>query len=123
VALTCTLICGVPRLAEFTLSERSESNGLGMTVVEKLVSMRSLEIAQRFNAGSRLRESPKSLQGRQTRGCLLTFLSSLSASRTDSSRGEKGLRHFDPLIVPALKRWAIFGSTDGRERDSLRLAS
>jgi hypothetical protein len=46
--------------------------------------MHSLEIAQRFNAGFRLKES---------------------------------------LIFPALKRWAIFASTDECEHDSLRIAS
>ena len=69
------------------------------------------EIAQRFNAGFQLRNSPKSLQGRQNRGCLFALLSSL------------GLRNFDRMTFPALKRWAIFGSTDGWERVSLRLAS
>ena len=78
----------------------------------RLVSMHPLKIAQRFNAGLRLGHSPKSRQGRQDRGCLLALLSSL-----------KGLPHCHPMIFPALKRWAIFGSTDGRERDSLRLAS
>ena len=58
-----------------------------------------LEIAQRFNAGFRLAESPKSLQGRQNRGCLLSLLSSL-----------KGLQHLHHPVFPALKRWAIFGS-------------
>ena len=76
------------------------------------VGIHSLKIAQRFNAGFRLRELSKSRQGRQTRGRFLAILSSL-----------EGLRDFDPMIFPALKRWAIFGSTDGRERDSLRLAS
>jgi hypothetical protein len=93
-----------------------------MTVVEKLISMPSLEtalkIAQRFNAGSRLREPPKSRQGRQDRVCLLAFLSSL-----------KGLRNFDHMIIPALKRWAIFRSTNAdccsadENIDNLRLAS
>ena len=32
----------------------------------------------------------------------------VSASRTDSSRGEKGLGCFYQPIFPALKRWAIF---------------
>ena len=77
-----------------------------------------LKIAQRFNAGFRLGESPKSLQGRQNRGNLLTLLSSL-----------KGLRNLDHTIFPALKRWAIFGNTDadccseGENVANLRLAS
>ena len=76
------------------------------------ISAAALEIAQRFNAGFRSRESPKSLQGRQNRCGLWALLSS-----------PKGLRHFDYTIFPALKRWAIFGNTDERERDTLRLAS
>ena len=69
----------------------------------RVVSIHSLEIAQRFNAGFRLREFPKSLQGRQNRGGLLALLSSL-----------KGLRHFYHAIFPALKRWAIFESAEAK---------
>jgi len=76
--------------------------------------MHSLEIAQRFNAGSRLRESSKSLRGRQNRGDWLALLSSL-----------EGLPHFCQIIVrvPQARDWAIFGSTEERERDSLRIGS
>jgi len=65
------------------------------------VGIHSLKIAQRFNAGFGLRERPKSLQGRENRGGLFALLSSL-----------KGLRDLAYMIFPALKRWAIFGSTD-----------
>jgi hypothetical protein len=78
----------------------------------RVASSPSLEIAQRFNAGFRLRESRKSRQGRQTRACSLAFLSPL-----------KGLWQFCAMIFPALKRWAIFGSKDGPQRDSLRIVS
>jgi hypothetical protein len=67
----------------------------------RVVGMHPPEIAQRFNAGFRLGESTKSRPGRQNRGWLLTLLSSL-----------KGLQHFDHMIFPALKRWAIFVGTD-----------
>jgi hypothetical protein len=77
-----------------------------------VASLPSLEIAQRFNAGSSLGHAPKSRQGRKNRGRSFALLSSLN-----------GLRHFGYTIFPALKRWAIFGRTDGRERDTLRLAS
>jgi hypothetical protein len=63
--------------------------------------MQAPKIAQRFNAGFRLGESPESLQGRQNRRCLLAVLSSLT-----------GLQDFHGLIFPALKRWAIFGKQD-----------
>jgi hypothetical protein len=69
----------------------------------RLVGMHPLKIAQRFNAGLRSEESPKSVQGRQNRGCLWALLSSLA-----------GLRHLDHTIFPALKRWAIFGNTDAK---------
>jgi hypothetical protein len=65
------------------------------------VGMQAPKIAQRFNAGFRLRESRESLQGRQNRGGLLALLSSL-----------KGLQHFHGMIFPALKRWAIFEKQD-----------
>ena len=73
------------------------------------VSAAALEIAQRFNAGFRLEESPKSLQGRQTRHKTVTVLSSL-----------KGLLIFSFRLGPALKRWAIVsGKTDAKHVLSL----
>jgi hypothetical protein len=83
-----------------------------MNITCGCASPAALEIAQRFSAGFRLRESSKSRQGRQNRCCLWTLLSSLT-----------GLHHLDHVIFPALKRSAIFGSTDGPQRDNLRLAS
>jgi hypothetical protein len=64
---------------------------------------------QRWVSIKRIPEVPS---GTAERWKLLALLSSL-----------KGLRYFCAMILPALKRWAIFGSTDGRQRDTLRLAS
>jgi hypothetical protein len=84
----------------------------------RVASPPPLKIAQRFNAGFRLGEFRKSLQGRQTHAWLVALLSSLT-----------GLQHFHHLIFPALKRWAIFAKQvanwyqSAAQRDSLRLAS
>ena len=77
-----------------------------------VIGLHLLKIAQRFNAGFGLGGLRESHQGRQKRDNLFPLLSSLT-----------GLWHFDPATSPALKRWAIFGNTDGWERDTLRLAS
>jgi hypothetical protein len=73
------------------------TDGAARRPYQSAVTIKSSEIAQRFNAGSRSDNSAESRQGRQKRAACSAHVSSLAR-----------LRHFDETVFPALTRWAIF---------------